>query len=1409
MYLIFDTETTGLPKDDNRPLTDSDNWPRMVQIAWQLHDIEGYLIEAKSYVITPEGYEIPYNAAKVHGITTEKAHELGVKLEFALEEFSSAVAKTVVVAGHNILFDLNVVGAEYYRKGIEPEIIKLDYIDTKESSTDFCALPGGKGGKFKWPTLMELYNKLFDESFNLAHNAAADVEATTRCFFELVRIGVVPAQKVKMTNLDYENFKKLHPTEIQPIGLAILDFDEVEIEEAEPEIEQVEETPISTEQPNKDASFAHLHLHTQYSILDGMTEISALADRALLYGMTAVAITDHGNMFGAKEFHKIISKKGLKPIIGMEAYIAPRTVADREKIDSKNYHLVLLAKNAEGYKNLMKLASLSYDGYYYKPRIDKPTLKENSNGLVALSACLAGEVPKKLMESGKAEGEKALLEYLDIFGEDFYIEIQRHPAEDPDMDHEVFSDQSHVNPILIELAKKHGVKVVATNDVHFLNKEDYQAHDRLICINTGKDYDDKNRMRYTGQEWFKSEDEMRQLFQDFPEAVENTAEVVAKIENYKLESDPIMPDFALPEGFDSEDKYLEHITFEGAKTRWPEITPEIRERLEFELKTINGMKFPGYFLIVWDFLKAAREMGVIVGPGRGSAAGSAVAYCLKITDIDPLKYNLLFERFLNPERISMPDIDIDFDDEGRDKILQWVKDKYGNKRVAHIITFGSMAAKSSIRDVARIHQMQLKDADYLAKMVPEKPGTTLKKAFEEVAELKKELTDGSFETKSVLENALKLEGSIRNVGTHACGIIIGKDNLENYVPLSTVKDSILDYATQYDGSHVESIGLLKMDFLGLKTLTIIKDTLRNIKISKGIDLDIDNISLEDKLTFDLYSRGETSGLFQFESDGMKNYLKKLKPNKIEDLIAMNALYRPGPMDYIDSFIARKHGHEPITYDVPQMEEYLAETYGITVYQEQVMLLSRKLANFTPGQSDSLRKAMGKKIKAMMDDLKALFVKGCTENGISEATINKIWNDWEAFSNYAFNKSHATCYTYVSYQTAYLKAHYPAEFMAAVLSHNLSDIKKLNFYLNESNKLNIKVLGPNINESYSQFTVNKNGEIRFGMGGIKGVGEAAVEAIISERVEKGPFTSVFDFVKRVNLRTVNKKTFESLAMVGSFDELGSHRAMFFATDDDSEMPFFEKIMKFGAKYQESLNANQFSLFGDANSVEVEDPKLPVCRPWGQIKQLKLEKDLMGFYLSGHPLDEYSDAINNFAKHTVGEVINMLQQKPGRVVVFAGTTSDAAHRESKNGKPFGSLAIEDYRDKISFSLFAENYLKFKHFIEDENFLFIEASIKQSFRNPNENELKIENIMLLDDVIDTYTKTVKVQVNLEEFDEATSTIFNNAVKAFKGKANLKLVFKYKDSIINMKSNNFKVEAKAFLKNIKNLKGVKYKLE
>ncbi|HBH84387.1 MAG: DNA polymerase III subunit alpha [Bacteroidetes bacterium GWE2_41_25] len=1121
------------------------------------------------------------------------------------------------------------------------------------------------------------------------------------------------------------------------------------------------------------AGFAHLHVHTQYSILDGASSIPLLIERVKNLGMEAVAITDHGNMFGVKEFHNIAVKKGIKPIIGCEIYVAKRSIREiNVKEDRSGDHLILLAKNLTGYKNLIKLVSTAWiKGFYYKPRIDKELLAKYKEGLIASSACLAGEIQDEILNGTLSGAEAVLQGYLDIFGDDFYLEIQRHETYNPDADRSAFPLQQKVIEAFKKLSVKYNVKVIASNDVHFVNADDAEAHDRLICINTAKDIDDPNRLRYSKQEYLKSEDEMRVIFSDIPEAIDNVAGLVEKIEKYKLDHDPIMPEFELPEGYSDKDQYLRYLSFKGATERWGELTREQTERLDFELEMIARMGFPGYFLIVQDFLRAAREMGVSVGPGRGSAAGSAVAFALRITDIDPIRYGLLFERFLNLDRISMPDIDIDFDEDGRDSVLRYVVNKYGHDKVAHIITFGSMAAKMAIRDVARVQKLPLPDADRLAKLVPERPGVTLADAYTEVPELAKERDSSNKLIAQTLKYAQVLEGSVRQTGVHACGIIIGKDSLDNYIPLCTAKDTDL-YATQYDGSHVEAVGLLKMDFLGLKTLSIIKDSVENIKKSKKTEIVIENLPLDDKKTFELFSNGETTGIFQFESTGMKRYLRDLKPNRFEDLIAMNALYRPGPMEYIPKFIRRKHGQEKIDYPLPVMEKYLDDTYGITVYQEQVMLLSQLLGGFSKGQADSLRKAMGKKKRSIMDEMKLKFQEGCAKNGYEEATVNKIWSDWEAFAQYAFNKSHSTCYAMVAFQTGYLKAHYPAEYMAAVLSRNISDIKKITTFMDETRRMGMEVLGPDANESNLKFTVNKDGNIRFGLGAIKGVGEAAALQLIEEREMNGLYKDIYDLVERVNLNSLNKKNLEAMAVAGAFDCFSSIiRAQYFSLDTKG-LSFIESLIRYGNTAKTIRNSSQHSLFGDTGGFEMVRPEPALCPDWPKLEKLNREKEVIGIYLSSHPLDDFRLEISTFTTATLADLQN-LRDYLDRDVVVAGMVTDTKNGIGKNGKPYGSFTIQDYSDSFRFMLFDKDFLDNSKFCIIGYYLLVRGRVQLRRYKDDEIEFKVKTINLLSSVKDELIKSVTLKIDPADISHEMINELKEMVVENKGETELRFLF------------------------------------
>ncbi len=1149
--------------------------------------------------------------------------------------------------------------------------------------------------------------------------------------------------------------------------------------------------------------FTHLHVHTQYSILDGAAKISDLIAKVKGNGMDSIAITDHGNMFGVLKFMKEARKHKIKPIIGCEVYVAKGSRFDKNgPNDRSGHHLILLAKNLEGYKNLSRMVSLGYtEGFYYTPRIDKEILAKYSEGIIASTACLGGELPQTIMKQSEEQVEGVVKEFVDIFGDDFYLELQDHGHE----------EQKEVNEKLIEIARKHNRKVIATNDVHFVEKDDFEAHRILICLNTGKDLDDVSGMHYTGNEYLKSPNEMAELFKDIPEALANTREIVDKIEDYEITTKNILlPHFPLPEGFKTEDDYLRHLTYEGAKEFYPDLTEEITSRLDFELNVIKEMGFPGYFLIVQDFIAKAREMGVLVGPGRGSAAGSAVAFCTGITNVDPIKYNLLFERFLNPERISMPDIDIDFDDEGREAVLDYVVEKYGSKRVAQIVTFGTMAAKSAIRDVARVLKLPLHEADRIAKLVPERPGITLKDAFKEVKELGDIKQSGDELSKKTLSFAQTLEGSARHTGTHACGVIIGPDDLIDHVPLSIAKDSTLS-VTQYEGKLVESVGMLKMDFLGLKTLSIIKDAIKNIKQGHEIDIDINHIPLDDTKTFELYQRGDTIGTFQFESEGMRTYLKDLKPTNIEDLIAMNALYRPGPMSYIPVYIQRKHGKETVEYPHPWLEEILKPTHGIMVYQEQIMQTAQIMGGYTLGGADLLRRAMGKKQMDVMDKQKVVFVKGAEEKGVETETAVEVFKIMARFAEYGFNRSHSAAYSLIAYQTAYLKAHFPAEYMAAVLTHNLNDIKKITFFIDECKRQGIPVIGPDVNESLLSFTVNQNAEIRFGMAAIKGVGEAAVHSLINERNENGHFHDIVDFATRVNLRAVNKRSFEALAMAGAFDCFNdSHRAQFFYRQNTDDSIFLEKIIKHCSAIQERQNSAQASLFGDSDEIRIPAIELPACEPWSKIQQLKHEKEVTGFYMSGHPLDDYKNEINHFCDIKIGDLLEDLKKHKNRNVTFAGIVTMAASRFTKGGQPFGTFQLEDFEDSIQMALFSEDYLKMRHFLVEGNYLLLKARIQNRYNLENHLEIKITGISLLAEAFKNNTREITVLLDSAKVDKDSIQELKTLIVENKGNIPLriKLFERTENKVIELKARSAKVEPTAFIQALEREGKFNYKL-
>ena len=1166
------------------------------------------------------------------------------------------------------------------------------------------------------------------------------------------------------------------------------------------------------------ASFAHLHNNTQFSVLQSTSRIGNLVKKAGESNMSAIAITDRGNMMGCFHFIKAIKnynssisedseKTQIKPIIGCELNVCSNHKDKSNRDDG--YQIVFLAKNKNGYRNLSKMCSIGYtEGFYYVPRVDRSIIEQYKSDLIVLSGNMYGEIANKLLNIGESQAEDALVYWKNLFGDDFYLEMMKHGQEDED----------RVNETLLEFSKIHNVKVVPTNNSFYLNKEDANAHDILLCVKDGEKqatpigrgrgfrYGLKNQEYY-----FKTSNEMKFLFRDYPDFFSNISEIVEKVELYELAREVLLPKFKIPADFktensdDLENEYLKFLTFNGAKKHYKNLDKDLNERILFELNVIKSSGYPGYFLIVQDLIKAAIDMGVSVGPGRGSAAGSVVAYCLGITKIDPIKYDLLFERFLNPDRVSMPDIDIDFDDEGRNKVIDYVIEKYGSNQVAQIITYGKMAAKSSIRDTARVLDLSLGDADRIAKLVPnlklkdifEKDEKKLSdnlraEDFSNVMELKSISTGDDLQAETI-NQARILEGSLRNVGTHACGIIITPDDITNFVPIATAKDSDL-FVTQYDNSVVESAGLLKMDFLGLKTLTLIKDTVKLIKYKHNVDIDIDSLPLDDKKTYELFQRGETVGVFQYESAGMQKYLRDLKPTVFEDLIAMNALYRPGPLEYIPSFVNRKNGKEDITYDIPAMEETLKETYGITVYQEQVMQLSQKLANFSKGDADLLRKAMGKKIFDLLSKLKPKFLNGGESNGFEREILEKIWKDWEAFASYAFNKSHSTCYALIAYQTAYLKSHYPAEYMAAVLSNNMNDIKQVSFFMEECKRMSIKVLGPDVNESFYKFTVNDNNAIRFGMGAVKGVGSGAVKTIIEGRQEK-KYKSIFDLTKTIDLRSANKKAFDSLVYAGGFDSFeGVNRAQYLQDNGDG-ITFVEKALKFGAKFQENKNSAQVSLFENSDEIQLQEPQVPPCKPWPTLEELKLEKEVVGIYISGHPLDDFQTPLKHFCNAPL-EVLKDLNQLLNKELRIGGIIGEVEHRISKNGKGWASFSVEDYTDSYEFRIFGEEYLKFKHFLFENNFVYMRLLVKEGWRNRDtgktgEPRINFLSFQQLQDTLEKNSKKLTLQLSIDDLDEKKSKDIIDLFKKYKGKNQLEFSFFENNEKIKltMLSENFKI--------------------
>ncbi|SHG87551.1 DNA polymerase III, alpha subunit [Flavobacterium micromati] len=1418
MYLIFDTETTGLPKKWGAPISDTDNWPRCIQIAWQLHDEMGKLIEHQDYLVKPEGFNIPYDAERIHGISTELAEEEGISLAEVLKKFNITLGKAKYIVGQNLGFDINIMGCEFYRMGVKSPMSSMPILDTcTEVTASLLKLSGGRGGKFKLPTLTELHSYLFNKPFGEAHNATADVEATTRCFLELIRREIFTKEELDVPNVYFKDFQNKNPAEIKLIGLKHINLKEAS-EKIRQQFGEKQAPSVSRKElsENKkvlvDTQFVHLHNHTQFSVLQSTISIAALVKAAAQQKMPAVAMTDHANLMGAFHFVRDIlsynktavaknkaaidngeepTEVTMKPIVGCEFFVCEDH--KNKSVKDNGYQIVLLAKTKKGYHNLAKMSSIAYtEGFYYVPRIDRKVIQQYKEDIIVLSGNLYGEIPNKILNIGENQAEDALIWWKNEFKDDFYIEVMRHNQE----------DENRVNTSLISLARKHDVKIVATNNTFYIDKENSNAHDILLCVRDGEKQTTPigrgrgYRYGLPNQEYyFKSGDEMKQLFNNLPEAISNISEIVDKIEIYDLAREVLLPKFEIPIEFNNsqdekdggvrgENAYLRHLTFEGANKRYAEITDEIQERLDFELLTISNSGYPGYFLIVQDLIAEARSMGVSVGPGRGSAAGSVVAYCLKITNIDPLKYNLLFERFLNPDRVSLPDIDIDFDDEGRSSVMDYVIRKYGSKQVAQIITYGKMATKSAIRDTARVLDLPLFEADKIAKLIPgmmpskwnlarflsEKEDLIKKAVRPEEYEKIKELIGIAREDDlggETIQQAKVLEGNLRNTGIHACGVIITPSDITDFVPVATAKDSDL-YVTQFDNSVVESAGLLKMDFLGLKTLTLIKDTVKLVKYRSGIDLDPDSFPIDDLKTYELFQRGETVGIFQYESPGMQKYMKELKPTVFPDLIAMNALYRPGPIAYIPSFVKRKNGEEEIIYDLDACEDLLKDTYGITVYQEQVMLLSQKLADFSKGDADVLRKAMGKKQKDILDKMKPKFISQAAANGHPEDKLEKIWKDWEAFAEYAFNKSHSTCYAWIAYQTAFLKANYPAEYMAAVLSNNMSDIKQVSFFMEECKRMGLQVLGPDVNESFYKFTVNDDYAVRFGMGAIKGVGSGAVATIVNSRKD-GKYKSIFDLAKRIDLRAANKKAIENLALAGGFDSFGdTTRAQYFHDDGDG-ITFYEKAIRYGIKYQENENSAQVSLFGESSDVQIAEPTVPPCEDWSTMEKLAKEKEVVGIYISGHPLDDFKFEMKYFCNAKL-EALKNMEAHLNKNLAFGGIINNVQHRIAKNGKGWAIFTLEGYDESYEFKIFGDEYLKFRHYFIQNNFTFMKVLVKEGWADRDtgkkgEPRLQFVEVRQLQDVLDEFARKLVLLLNISDLEKDFIHKLNHLFQENKG--------------------------------------------
>ncbi|QIK16681.1 DNA polymerase III subunit alpha [Blattabacterium sp. DPU] len=1431
MYLIVDTETTGLPESYNFPITCVNNWPRMVQISWQSHDVLGNLIEFKSFIIKPDHYDIPFNAFKIHGITNEKAEKYGVDLSFVLHEFQKSFKKSQCLIGHNLEFDIKVIECEFFRKKIEISFKKKKTLDTKEVSTSYCKLEGkGNRKKFKWPTLSELYQKLFEEKIPNLHNAENDVKATARSFLELLRIGVISHQDL---GIEENIILKFRSKFSQKISSSVVFFKENHtFLEKKEKIFIINENTLddTLKEKLKKKKYSHIHNHTHFSILYSTIDIQSLVERAIHFNMPAVGITDYGNMMGAFHFlntiHSINKKynpeKSIKGIVGCEIFISGNYLQKKftkEKPD-KRYQQIFLSKNKKGYHNLSKLCSLGFtEGFYAGiPRIGKEIIEKYKENLIVLTGDLNAEIPYTILNYGEKKAERVFLWWKDLFGDDFYIELLRHGLEEED----------YVNNILLKFSKKHHVKYIIQNNTFYLDKKEANAHDILLCVKNGEKQSTPigkgrgYRFGFPNHEfYFKSTEEMKKIFFDFPESFDFLEELVNKIESYHLSHKILLPKFKIPKSFENpideidggnrgENHFLKKITFDGAKKRYKNITKKIQERILFELKTIEKIGYPGYFLIVQNFVSQARKMNISVGPGRGSVAGSIVAYCIEITNIDPMKYHLLFERFLNPDRISLPDIDIDFDDRGREKIIEWVVQKYGKHQVAQIITYATMGAKSSIRDTGRVLNLSLKETDRMAKMVPNmfslktilskknvQEKIISKEEMNNVQKLREIAKNQDTLKGKVLQQAEILEGTIRSTGVHACGIIISTNDIQGYIPVSVSKESDL-LLTQFDNHVVEHVGLLKMDFLGLKTLTIIKDAISIIKKKhKDINLTEDSFSLklEDEKTYHLFQKGETIAIFQYESPGMQRYLRQLKPDKFDDLIAMTALYRPGPLQYIPNFISRKHGEETITYDLPEMEDFLKETYGITIYQEQVMLIAQKIANFSKGEADVLRIAMGKKQKEKLNKMRNLFLNQAMNKGYPKNILEKIWKDWEYFSCYAFNKSHATCYAYIAFQTAYLKAHFPCEYMVSVLSNNMYNIKQLTFFMKECKRMNISVISPDINESDSFFKVMDSNCIRFGLAGIKGVGKNAVRILLQERKKNGPYTSIFNLVERIDLRVVNKKTLESLILSGSIDSFHIDREQYFHIGSNDKLSTLEKIIRFGSKSQKIKN-------------KVDEPIIRKCDSWNNVYKLSKEKEVLGVYTSAHPLDDFYYEMKYFTNVSLDEFNKKEFFLIGKKMCVCGILSKIEKKTYiKNGIEYGIFVLEDYNSSKEFRIYGEQYLKYESLLIYNNPLYLCFSIEKS----KYQKYKI-NISCIENLQNVWKKLVHkliIRININSlnsaFIEKIEKLFSQQIG--NKKLNIILYDKMDQVLLDFESKKYEININSnFLKKLEKIKGLDF---